>query len=146
MNTHINLDLAVATASTMSGQPIQDIENDYNKVNDILFQITNELQDILSRVSPLLFIADLLGKSTDEKLINFSMRKARKQAWNSANLLWALEEGNRKKAIDKIDFIVLQLGKQIKSPKTVILKFVLQFIQIFETKNISKIISKLKSD
>jgi NAD(P)-dependent dehydrogenase (short-subunit alcohol dehydrogenase family) len=50
------------------------------------------------------------------------------------------------KAIDKIDFIVLQLGKQIKSPKTVILKFVLQFIQIFETKNISKIISKLKSD
>ena len=146
MNTHINLDLAVATASTMSGQPIQDIENDYNKVNDILFQITNELQDRLSRVSPLLFIADLLGKSTDEKLINFSMRKARKQAWNSANLLWALEEGNRKKAIDKIDFVVLQLGKQIKSPKTVILKFVLQFIQIFETKNISKIISKLKLD
>jgi hypothetical protein len=130
----------------MSGQQIQDIEKDYNKVNDILFQITNELQDRLSRVSPLLIIADLLGKSTDEKLINFSMRKARKQAWNSANLLWTLEEGNRKKAIDKIDFIVLQLSEQIKSPKTVILKFVLQFIQIFETKNISKIISKLKSD
>ena len=146
MNAHINLDLAVSTASTMSGLEIIDIKDDFNKVNDILFQITNELQDRLSRVSPLMFILDLLGKNKDEKVIDFSMRKAREQSWNSANLIWSLGENQDEKAINEIDHLVLKISERIKTPKTRTIRFLLKLMQKFETKQVSKIISKLKAD
>ena len=143
---HINLDLAVATATTMSGLEIKEIEADFNKVNDILFQITNELQDRLSRVSPLMFFLDLLGKNKDEKVIDFSMRKAREQSWNSANLLWSLGEGHDEEAINKIDLLVLKLSERIKAPKSRTIRFLLKLMQKFETKKVSNVISKLKAD
>ena len=146
MNAHINLDLAIATATTMSGREINNIEADFDKVNDILFQITNELQDRLSRVSPLMFILDLLGKNKDEEIIDFSMRKAREQAWNSANLLWTLGEDQDDTAINKIDQFVLKLSERIKSPRNRIIRFVLRLMQKFEAKQVSSIIEKLKAD
>lgn len=145
MNAHINLDLGVATAKTMYGQEILDIEADFNTVNDILHRITNELQDRLSRVSPFMFILDLLGKNTDEKVIDFSIRKAREQSWNSANLIWSLGEGQGEEAINKIDHLVLKLSEIIKTPKTRMIRFLLQLMQKFETKQVSTIISKLKA-
>ncbi|TXD84042.1 hypothetical protein ESY86_10955 [Subsaximicrobium wynnwilliamsii] len=146
MNVHINLDLAVATANTMSGREILDIEEDFNKVNDILLQITNELQDRLSRVSPLMFILDVLGENKDEKIIDFSMRKARGQSWNASNLLWSLGENKSGQAINSIDQLVLKLGKCIKTPKTRTVRFFLRVIQKFETKQVGSIISKLRAD
>ena len=144
VNAHINLDLGIATSATMKGKNVLDIETDFNKVNDILFNITNEMQDRLSRVSPLLFLLDILGKNTDEKVIDFSMRKARQQAWNSTNLLWALGEDQQTKAIAKIDFLVLELAKFIKEPKSRVIVYLLKFIGRFEEKNVGKIITKLR--
>ncbi len=146
MNAHINLDLAVSTATVMSGKEIEDIKEDFNKVNDILFQITNELQDRLSRVSSLMFIADLIGKNKDEKILDFSMRKAREQSWNSANLLWALGENENKVAKNNIDQVVLELSKNIRKPKSSIVRFVFKLIQKFEIKEVGIIISKLKEN
>ncbi|WP_299277306.1 DUF5995 family protein [uncultured Psychroserpens sp.] len=147
MNAHINLDLAIATATTMSGKDIRDIEQDFNKVNAILFQITNELQDRLSRVSPLLFVLDWLGKNTDEQIIDFSMRKAREQSWNSANLLWPLTGSSQFETTKNgIDQLVLKLSQHIAAPKSRIIRFFLKVIQKFETKEVSRIISKLKAE
>ena len=146
MNAHINLDLAVSTAATMKEKEIIDIEADFNKVNDILFQITNELQDRLSRVSPLMFLLDLLGKTKDEQVIDFSMRKAREQSWNAANLLWALGDGDNKAAIQKIDTLMLKIAQRIKAPKTRIVRFVLKIMKRFEQKNVGKIVSRLKEN
>ncbi len=139
MNAHINLDLAIATAQTMDDEDIEDIESDFNKVNDILFQITNELQERLSRVSPLMFLLDYLGKNTDEKIIDFSMRKARGQAWNSANLLWSLGNDNQK-AINQIDDLVLKLSQLIRSPKTILTRILLKLMGFFEKKNVRAVI------
>lgn len=144
MNAHINLDLAIATSSTMSGKALADIENDFNKVNDILFSIVNEIQDRLSRVSRLLFLLDLIGKNSDEKVIDFSMRKAREQAWNSSNLLWALGPNQQDDAIKGIDLIVLKLSEQISFPRSRLLRFILKTILKFEDKDIGAIILKLK--
>ena len=147
MNAHINLDLAVATAKVMHSRDIHDIENDFNKVNDILFRITNEFQERLGRVSPMLFTLDLISKNKDEKLINFSMRKARQQSWNSAKRLWSLEEEEESdRAINKIDRMVLLLSKLIKSPISLKFWLFLKIIQAFETKEVSVVISKLKAD
>ncbi|MGB1309481.1 MAG: DUF5995 family protein [Oceanihabitans sp.] len=145
MNAHINLDLAIATATTMAGKEIKNIEADFNKVNDILYQITNELQDRLSSVSPLMFLLDLIGKNSDEKIIDFSMRKAREQSWNSANLLWALGNNMDANAIKKIDLIVLKLSKIIKDPNSKIIHYALRLMHTFETKQVSTIIKKLQA-
>lgn len=146
MNAHINLDLAIATANTMSGKELNDIEKDFNKVNDILFQITNELQDRLSRVSPLMFILDWLGKTGDEKIIDFSMRQARGHSWKAAQLLWSIREDQRGFAINKTDQIVLKLSEHIKTPKSIMIRYILKLMQKFETEQVSTIISKLRAD
>ncbi|WP_375583959.1 DUF5995 family protein [Cyclobacterium xiamenense] len=146
MNAHINLDLAVAAAQVMEGRDIQDIEHDFHKVNDILFQITNELQDRLSRVSPLMFVLDLMGKNKDERIINFSMRKARTQSWRAAKRLWSLPEEERAGAIQKIDRIVVLLSKLIRSPKSLAIALFLLLIRAFETKEVGIVISKLRED
>ncbi|GGZ81945.1 DUF5995 family protein [Algibacter mikhailovii] len=146
MNAHINLDLGVSTAKIMTGLEISNIEADFNKVNDILQKITNELQSRLSRVSPLMFILDVIGRNKDEQIIDFSMRKAREQSWNSANLIWSLGEGHEEEAIHKIDHVVLQLSKLIQAPNSRIITFLLRLMQKFETKDVRTIISKLKAD
>jgi hypothetical protein len=145
MNAHINLDLGIATAKTMSGQQILDIEDDFKKVNDILFQITNELQDRLSRVSPFMFILDWIGKHKDEMFIGFSMSKARQQSWNSANLLWSLGDVHDKKVIHNLDQFVLKLSERIRTPKSRSVRVLFKLLKLFETQKVSTIISKLKA-
>lgn len=144
MNTHINLDLAIATSQSMAGLELSEIENDFNKVNDVLFNIINELQERLGKVSPLLFLLDWAGKNSDEKIIDFSMRKARGQSWNGANLLWALGVDGQDGAIEKLDSVVLKINAIIKQPKSRVIGFVLKAIAKFEEKNVGKIISKLR--
>lgn len=146
MNTHINLDLAIATSQSMIGEELSEIENDFNKVNDVLFNIVNELQERLGKVSPLLFLLDWTGKNSDEKVIDFSMRKARGQSWNSANLLWALGNDGQDGAIRKLDSVVLKINKIIKKPRSRVIGFVLKAIARFEEKNVGKIISKISDD
>ncbi len=146
MNAHINLDLAIASSSTMNGKELVDIESDFNKVNDILFNIVNEMQDRIGRVSRLMFLLDLIGKNSDEKVIDFSMRKAREQAWNNANLLWALGANNQDDAIKGMDLIVLKLSERISSPQSSLLRFILKVIGKFEDRDVATIISKLREE
>jgi len=145
MNAHINLDLSIATARTMAGKDINAIENDFNKVNDILKQITNELQDNLSLVSPLMVLIDFFGRNSDEKIINFSLRKARAQAWNCAKLLWSIEHHNLDQPINSIDDFVCGLSQIIKNPKLFTLRLLLKLVKLFESKNAGKIILRLKN-
>lgn len=146
MNTHINLDLAIATSTVMKGKDIQGVQNDFDTVNDILFKIINDLQDRLGKVSRLMFLLDLVGKNSDEKVIDFSMRKARQQSWNNANLLWGLGPEHQDGAIDTLDEVVLKIGKIVKTPKSRVLRFILKIIRKFEDKNVGSIISKLRTD
>lgn len=146
INTHINLDLAIATSASMMGKELTDIEKDFTRVNDILFNITNEMQERLGRVSPLMFLLDFAGQNTDEKIIDFSMRKAREQSWNGANLLWAIGSDQHTEAINGIDALVLKIAKRIKSPKSKIIGFALRNIAKWEEKNVAKIISRLRED
>ncbi|MEO9548925.1 MAG: DUF5995 family protein [Maribacter dokdonensis] len=146
INTHINLDLGLAASAVMQGKEISDIENDFNTVNSILGNIVNEMQDRLSRVSPLLFLLDLAGKNTDEEIINFSLGKARAFSWYNANLLWGLGVGHQDNAIRQMDLAVLRLGEFIKSPKSTLINYTLKFIGKFEEKNVGAVIRKLREE
>lgn len=144
MNVHINLDLAISAANVMDGKDIQAIEKDYHLVNDILFEITNELQARISRVSPLMFLADWMGKNSDERIIDFSMQKARTAAWNAANLIWSLQGTDRDKAIEALDSTVLMLGNRLQKPRFIPIKWIFDFIQRFENKKVGEVIAHLR--
>lgn len=145
MNAHINFDLAVAASVIMEGKPIQDLQNDFNKVNDILANLLNEMQVKIGKVSALMFLLDWIGKRSDEKLINFSITQARNQSWRTANELWSLQGQQKQERTSQVDLRVSILSEFIKNPKSKLLNFVLKFIRRFEENDVSTIIAKFKA-
>jgi hypothetical protein len=146
MNAHINLDLGVAAATFAPGADLAALKNDFMKVNQILNNLTNEIQDRISKVSRLMFILDLLGVNTDEKIANFSMVKAREQAWNLAGRLAEKDEDERKSVTNAADHAIAALGVLFINPPGKLLKMALKFIANFEEKDVKTIISRLKED
>ena len=87
MNAHINLDLGIAAAKVSEGKDIQLLKNDFNKINEVLSSLVNEVQDNLAKVWPTLkFLLKLSGKA-DDFLVDFSMKLARDGAWKFAESL-----------------------------------------------------------
>lgn len=144
MNAHINLDLGISASHVMQGKNILDLETDFEKVNDILASIVQELQTRLARVSPLLFLLDWVGGNKDEKIINFSMAKARQYAWDLARDLWRLSGDAQESKIRTADGFVSKLAQNIIKPPGVLIPVMLQLIKWFESQNVSKTIRMIK--
>jgi hypothetical protein len=84
MKAHINLDLGIAAAEISDDETITGLQSDFNKINEILSALVNEVQNNLSSIWPLLKrILARTGK-LDNFLMDFSMKKARNGAWKSA--------------------------------------------------------------
>jgi hypothetical protein len=146
MNAHINLDLGIAAAIIAPGNELAGIKNDFMKVNQILNELTNEMQQRVAKVSGLMFILDWTGNNTDERFINFSMIKARQQAWNLAGILANLSEAEKEPAISVADQAIAGLANLLKSPKSKLVNLILKFIAKFEEKDVKKIIDMMKED
>ena len=86
MNAHINLDLGIVTADVAGGH-MTDAYPDFLRVNEVLFQMVDGLQDALAKVSPKMALLDRLGGSWDERLMRLGIRGARDQAWLFADHL-----------------------------------------------------------
>ena len=87
MNAHINLDLGIAAAQISNKSNIDDLENDFIKINEILSSLVNEVQNDLSVIWPILKRILIRTKKVDDFLIDFSMELARDGAWRFAKLL-----------------------------------------------------------
>ena len=144
MNAHINLDLSIAASTAAKGKPMVDLKNDFEKINEILSGLTNEVQSKLGNVSKLMFLLDWIGKNTDEKILDFSMKKARAFAWKNAVQLSRLNNEEQQARIDHIDNVVLELSKCIKTPGSRIVQFLLRIIQYFEEREVAKIMEGLQ--
>lgn len=143
MNAHINLDLAVAASTFMADQPIQDFEHDFKVVNDILAELTNEMQYKLGKISFFMFLLDWFGKSKDDEVINFSITNARGQSWRTAQILWSLEQEDKPKFQSEVDKFVSKLSHVIKKPKSKILLKAIKIIKTFEEKDVAVVLRKL---
>lgn len=143
MNAHINLDLGIAAAEVAPGAKIENLRHDFMLVNTLLAELVDEIQRRISRVSPLMFLLDLLGERTDEAIVNFSIEKAREHAWNFAqNLAHAEEE--REEMILEVDEEISGLGNLVAHPPGFLLPKVLSVIRFFEVKDVGQVIEKLK--
>lgn len=144
MNAHINLDLGIAAAETVPDGQIQPLKNDFMMVNTLLEELINEMQERISRASPLLFLIDWVGKQSDEAVVNFSIRRARDFAWNSAVTLSHAEEDEKEHIIREMDQHIAKVAKKVLDPPRFLLPKVLNLIRMFEEKDIRLVIDKLK--
>lgn len=98
INAHINLDLGIAAVETVTEEKesIQDLKNDFSKINELLASLVGEVEQELSTIWPTLkYILKFSGKS-DDFLINFSMKTARDGAWKFAVALSEVKGEERK--------------------------------------------------
>lgn len=113
MNAHINLDLGIAAAEISNENTIQDLEADFNKINEILSTLVNEVQSDLGEIWPTLLKILKRLKKVDDFLINFSMKLARDGAWKFANSLVRNSGGDKIKLIRERDGKIFNISKKI---------------------------------
>lgn len=145
MNAHINLDLAVAAAKVAPGPKIIALKNDFMTVNQILGNLTDPMQRGLQKASPLMGLLDIFGFKKDEKVINFSIRKARDFAWLNAMELALLDAQAQSTRIVEIDRRVVEISTLIADPPGQWINFLLWIISGFESGNPAKVLNALKN-
>ena len=143
INAHINLDLGTVAAEISRGKKLDDLENDFNKINTILSSLVHEVQDDLSAVWPALkYMLKWSGK-VDDFLVDFSMKLAREGAWKYANQISKVPEPEVQVSIDERDKRVADIVHIITKPG-MIATFVLGIIRVTERGTASEKIRKLK--
>ncbi len=144
INAHINLDLGIAAARTSPGSNIHDLKTDFDKINNILASLINNVENALTEVWPMLKLLSKIAGRDDEKVINFSMNVARAQAWNLALALANLDERDSQPVISAADNAVFVIGNSIQHPGPIV-GSITNFIRLGERGSVPKIISILEA-
>jgi hypothetical protein len=143
INAHINLDLGIAAAEVSQGKNLDDLETDFNRINEILSSLVHEVQDNLSLVWPALkYILKWSGK-IDDYLVDFSMKLARDGAWKFANQYNWIPETGKEIAIAIRDQKVAAIVNIILKPG-LFATIALRIIRITERGSVTEKIRKMQ--
>jgi uncharacterized protein DUF5995 len=110
MNAHINVDLAAATAET--GLPWLD----YSRVDAILGRGVGKIQGRLNRTTVLLRALDLMGGEFDEMLTIFSLKAARRSAYQLAHRMRATPQSERGALLTSAESLASGFGQLLIRP------------------------------
>jgi len=142
INAHINLDLGIAASEISKGRNIADLENDFNRINEILSSLVYEVEEDLAAVWPTLkLILKRTGK-VDDFMVDFSMKLARDGAWKFASLLFTTPENGIDLLIEIRDQEVATKSRIITNPGT-IATIVLFIIRVMERGSVTDKIRRL---
>ncbi len=144
MNAHINLDLGIAAAEISTAQNIVHLNNDFQKINIVIINVYNNLLPRLERISWPIVMLGKIKPSLTNQIINFSIQKARDQAWNNALLLCNAGASNISQIINFTDGVIVKVANGIKNPGF-IANAMLKTIRKFESNDIAKNLKQLNS-
>lgn len=142
INTHINLDLSIAAASTSPGESIFQLQKDFDKINDIIATLSNDIQEKLSNIWWPMKWLTRISNGSEKAVLNFSIQKARQASWANAVALAVENEQQQQHHIEQLDRTVLLLGKKIESPGTWA-QILLAPVRWFEYNDVQKVIKLL---
>jgi hypothetical protein len=142
VNAHINLDLAVAAARTGPGEDIHGLRRDFLLINDILARVVLAVQDSIDALSPLMSLLDRVGGRTDERILDFSVRQSREEAWHNAVLLAGRNEEEREATIERLDIRAAVLARLIARPGGLV-RPALELIRSTESDDVPAVIAHL---
>jgi hypothetical protein len=143
MNAHINLDLGIAAAHVSRGQNIDDLKNDFNKINEVLAGLVNEVQNDLTEIWPTLKVILKFAGKVDDFLVDFNMKTARDGAWKFAKSIADLQGDELESQIVIRDQKVAVKSRLITNPG-IIAKIIQVVIRIGERGNVAERIEKMK--
>ncbi|MCT2593854.1 DUF5995 family protein [Streptomyces sp. N2-109] len=142
VNAHINLDLAIAAARTSPGEAIHALRRDFLLINEILARVVLVVQDSVGALSPLMSLLDQVGARTDERILDFSVRQSREEAWYNAVLLAGQNEGEREATIERLDIRTAVLARLLARPGG-LARPALQLIRSTESADVPAVITHL---
>lgn len=116
MNAHINFDLAITAASIGADDGMDAVHGDFLAINTVLARLLEDVQRRLGSVSPWMGLVDLAGGRKDETIANFSMSRARDEAWREAERLVGLHGEARAAAERALDRKVAKLARSLARP------------------------------
>ncbi|MEO6567298.1 MAG: DUF5995 family protein [Opitutaceae bacterium] len=117
MNAHINLDLGIVAAEVAPGAAIQDLKSDFDAINQLLSDLVDDVQDRMGRIWPGVRLLDKVGGGLDERIVNFSLGRARDAAWSVATKLAAEPVAERRAVyIGGVDEFATSLGRGVLRP------------------------------
>lgn len=143
MNAHINLDLGIAAAEVAEGAPLEDLKNDFDKINTILAGLVEEVEQELSEIWPTLKAILKLSGKIDDFFVNFSMNKAREAAWKFATRLYDTPKEEWASKIAKQDAKVTNFA-QLIYPPGLVSRFVFRLIRVGERGTVKEKITILE--
>ena len=142
MNAHINLDLGIAAAEVSKGEDINDLHNDFNKINTILSSLVDEVENELAAIWPTLRKLLKWTRKVDNFLVDFSMELARDGAWKFAKALAETSINQEEAFIQQRDSKVAKNGAIISNPG-IIAGIILGIIRLGEKGSVSTRIETL---
>lgn len=143
INTHINLDLCIATAACCPGDKIYDLESDFNKINAVIATQAQLVQDTLCKVwFPLKMLNDI-ANNQEKAVLNFSIDTARTCSWANAVALALTSDQLKNQLISQIDHTVIEVGKKVINPGFWV-NLTLKPVLLMESKDVGNIIGLLK--
>ena len=143
MNAHINLDLGIAAQAVAPGAALAGLEPDFNRINDILSGMIIKVRSDIEEVSPWIKLLDRYASQTEDRLINFSLGKARASSWLVANLINSTPPDRLARELSILDEGVAMLGSLIGSPKEWLISFGLHVIRVRESNDVPHVIDAL---
>lgn len=143
INTHINLDLAIAAAETCAGNDIFALQTDFDKINQIIASLTDEVYNKLCTIwFPLRYLGSITNNQQDS-IINFSITKARRASWaNAVALSSCVNDASKQNHVGLMDNGVVLLANRIIRPGRAI-SFMLTPVRMLEPKKTSVIMELL---
>jgi hypothetical protein len=139
VNAHINLDLGIAAARTRSEMTLE--RSDFDRVNDLLVEMMDDVQTKLAGVWPLLRLLDRMAGRLDETLVELGLRQARAGAWDFGEALLA-PGCDAAALVDARDRRVAGLARRIVHPGPV-LQAGLGLVRLGERQSVDAIIELL---
>ena len=144
INTHINLDLCIAAAQCCPGNSIYALQTDFEKINDIIENQTQLVQNSLCNIWPPLKLFTDISNNQEKAVLNFSISTARKCSWANAIVLSNIDENSKSGHISQIDNMVVGLDQQIINPG-IWMEFLLKPVRMMEDDDVDKLIGLLKN-
>jgi hypothetical protein len=143
MNAHINFDLGIAAQAVAPGSQLPSLENDFNKINDLLGGMVIKVRSNIEEVSPWIKLLDRYASQTQDRIINFSLGKARASSWLVANLINSTPPDQLDRKLSILDDGIAKLGFLIASPKEWLISLGLYVIRVRESNDVPDVIDVL---
>jgi hypothetical protein len=111
--------------------------------NNILGSMINKVRSDIEEVSPWIKLLDRYASQSEDRLVNFSLGKARQSAWLVANMINSTPTEKLGRELEILDDGVAKLGGHIASPREWLISLGLRVIRMRESNDVPHVIDVL---